>query len=114
MADIKLTFTPLPIEKEGVRVIKLAGTLTLPSVFDFQDAMREEKSPVVILDFTEVLYVDSAGIGAVVRAHVSRSNEKGGLLLVGLASRVQTMLEVTGLTGVLKVYPTLKDAQEGL
>ncbi len=112
MADLKLTITPMPIKEEGVRVIKLAGALTLPNVFDFQNAMREEKSAVVILDFTQVLYVDSAGIGAVVRAHVSRSNDQRRLLLAGLASRVHTMLEVTGLTGVLAIYPTLEDALE--
>jgi len=114
MLQEDLTITPMPIEREGVRVIKLDGPLTLKSVFEFQDVLRAETSPAVILDFSTVPYVDSAGIGSIVRAHVSCCNQNRRLLLVGLADRVVTILRVSKVEGVLVRFPTLKEAMASI
>jgi len=114
MIQEDLTITPLPIEQEGVRVIKLDGPLTLKSVFEFQDALHAEKSQTVILDFSTVPYVDSAGIGAIVRGHVSACNQNRRLLLVGLADRVVTILRVSKVEGVLVRFPSLKEAMASI
>jgi anti-sigma B factor antagonist len=55
----------------GHRILTLRGPLTIHTIFDFQSAVRTEQSPVVIVDLSGVPYVDSAGLGAIVGAHVS-------------------------------------------
>ena len=54
-------------------VLTLSGPLTAGNAPVFQNAMRrEEPAETLILDFTDVPYVDSAGLGLLVTAYVSR------------------------------------------
>jgi len=100
---------------ENERVLKLAGPLTLTTMFDFRDKFRSETAAKsVILDMSEVPYVDSAGMGAIVNAHVSCMNTGRRLALVGVVERVRTMLKMTRVDSVLALYPTLQEAQQAL
>ncbi len=90
---------PLTIEdvvENGVRVLRLNGPLLLSNLFEFQSKARSDNSPNLVLDFTNVAYIDSAGIGALVGAHVSRQKTDGRCLtLVGVNQRVRQALQVT-------------------
>jgi anti-sigma B factor antagonist len=65
----------------------------------------------VILDFSQVPYVDSAGVGAIVNAHVSCLNSGRRLVLVAVQDRIRTLMKVTRVDEVLTTYPTLQEAQ---
>jgi len=91
---------PLVIEdlagpKEGQRILRLTGPLVLTTLFDFQSKVRADRSPTLMLDFTHVPYVDSAGIGALVGAYVTHEKEGRSLYLIGVSQRVQDALQVT-------------------
>ncbi len=92
----------------------LKGPLTLNNLFDFQDAVRAEKSPVVILDLSDVPYVDSAGLGSIINAHVSCMNSGRRLGLAVVSDRVLTMFRVSRVDQVLAIFSTLQEAQEKL
>ena len=76
MPELPLHIDDLPGSKEGIRILRLAGPLTLVNLFDFQSRLRADNSRALILDFTDVPLADSAGIGALVGAYVTR--QKGG------------------------------------
>ena len=57
--------------------------------------IREDETQLLILDFSAVPYIDSAGIGALVGAYVHRQKDGRRLLLVAVAPRVRTALKVT-------------------
>ena len=91
---------PLVIEdivgpKDGQRILRLTGPLVLTTLFDFQAKVRTDASRTLILDFTNVPYVDSAGIGALVGAYVTHQKDGRGLYLIGVNQRVQDALQVT-------------------
>src|SRR5712692_5275410 len=91
---------PLIIEdfagpKEGQRILRLTGPLVLTTLFDFQSKVRTDASRTLILDFTNVPYVDSAGIGALVGAYVTHQKDGRSLYLSGVNERVQNALKVT-------------------
>ena len=91
---------PLTIEVvDGARlgevVLRLAGPLVLDNLFDFQKLWRAQNAPNIIVDLTNVPYVDSSGIGSLVNMHVSRQKLGGSVLLLGLSERVKTVLAVT-------------------
>src|SRR6202035_5545479 len=91
---------PLVIEdspgpKEGQRVIRLDGPLVINNLFDFQTMVRTNDAPRLIIDFTKVPYVDSAGIGALVGAYVTHQKDGRGLILIGVSQRIQDALQVT-------------------
>jgi anti-sigma B factor antagonist len=92
---------PLVIEesagaKEGERVLRLIGPILLNNLFDFQARVRADTSKILVLEFSQVPYIDSAGIGALMGAYVSRQKDTGrSLLLVGVNQRVRSALQVT-------------------
>jgi anti-anti-sigma regulatory factor len=57
-----------PADQSGQRILRLTGPLVLNTVFAFQSLLREDTSQSLIIDFTNVPYVDSAGIGALAGA----------------------------------------------
>ena len=91
---------PLTIEVvDGARlgevVLRLAGPLVLDNLFDFQKLWRGQNAPNIIVDLTNVPYVDSSGIGSLVNMHVSRQKLGGSVQLLGVSERVKTVLAVT-------------------
>lgn len=111
----ELTITDGQGAREGERILQLVGPITLTTLFGFRDAIRAEKTAkVVILDFSQVPYVDSAGVGAIVNAHVSLVNSGRRLLLVAVQDRIRTLMRVTRVEEVLSISPTLPEAQASI
>jgi anti-anti-sigma factor len=84
--------------------------MVISNLFEFQDVVRAESAPLVVLDLTEVPYMDSAALGSIVNAHVSRLNHKQRLALVGVCDRVATLFKVVRVDTVLAIYPNLSEA----
>jgi anti-sigma B factor antagonist len=107
---------PLQIEElagsqEGIRILRLSGPLTLINLFGFQGKLRADHSRALILDFTNVPLADSAGIGALVGAYVTRQKEGRSLGLVGVNQRIHNALEVTRVQNFFRFYGTVAEAE---
>jgi anti-sigma B factor antagonist len=64
----------------------------------------------LVLDLEGIEYIDSAGLGEIVRA-MKRAREAGGdLRLCGVRGQVGKIIEITGLHKALAVYPTREEA----
>ena len=83
--------------------IVIAGPITLNKMFPLQTTLRSQTAEVLVLDFQQVPYIDSAGLGAVVNAHVSAERRGGKLLLSGVNERVRSLLELTKVVSVLNL-----------
>lgn len=94
MRDETLAIEEVPAPT-GQRVLRLTGPLVLNSFFAFQTMVREDETQLLLLDFSAVPYIDSAGIGALVGAYVHRQKDGRQLMLVGVSPRVRTALKVT-------------------
>jgi anti-sigma B factor antagonist len=99
---------PLTIEvvngtRVGEIVLRLTGPLVLDNLFDFQKLWRAETAPNIVVDLTNVPYVDSSGIGSLVNMHVSRQKVGGTVQLLGASERVKAVLAVTRVDKVLAV-----------
>jgi anti-sigma B factor antagonist len=95
----------------GQRIVRLRGPLTIHTVFDFQTAIRAEGSPLVIVEFSGVPYMDSAGLGAIVSAYVSAQRANRRLAFAGMNERVKALLSMTQLTRLVQPYETVEDAE---
>jgi anti-sigma B factor antagonist len=93
MRDEPLTIQDLSTADS--RILKLSGPLTIATLFEFQNLVRANTSPQLILDFTNVPYVDSAGVGALVGAYVRHQKEGHSITLAGVNDRVRGTLKVT-------------------
>lgn len=96
---------------KGHRVLCLKGPLIISNLFQFQSMVREDAAKLLILDLTQVPFVDSAGIGALVGAYLSH-DEGRRLALVGVTERVRTAMQVAHIEEFFQFYETVKAAQE--
>jgi anti-sigma B factor antagonist len=99
---------------EGVPALLVIGPLTIDTLYDFMEAVRAEKAPTLIVDLSEVPYVDSAGVGAIINAHVSRLNSGRRFILAGITERVRTLFRTTKVEQILTIRRSLRVAQEEL
>jgi len=101
-----------PGTQPGQRILRLNGALVMTTMFEFQATVRADTSRSLIIDFTNVPYVDSAGIGALVGAYVTR--EKGGrnLALVGVCERIHNALNVTRVEQFFRFFDSVSAAEQ--
>ncbi len=89
---------PLKIENLGIHsgthTLRLVGPLTIATLFEFQSIVRASTGSMV-LDFTQVPYIDSAGVGALVGAYVRHNKNGHTLSLAGVNERVRNILKGT-------------------
>jgi anti-anti-sigma factor len=114
MPDAPLTSTSVPGDREGTTILRLSGPFTLGNLFTFQNEFRAMQPPVLILDMSDVPYMDSAGLGVLTNAHVSAEHGGRLLYLAGLSDRLMALLHMTRLESVLRLYPSVEDAQNAL
>lgn len=64
----------------------------------------------LVVDLTEVRFIDSSGLGALLSGYKNATLRSGSFTLAGLQPRVQSMFELTRLHRVFEIVPTLQDA----
>jgi anti-sigma B factor antagonist len=94
------------------RVLRLDGALVMTTMFEFQATVRADQSRSLIIDFTNVPYVDSAGIGALVGAYVTRQKGGRSLALVGVSERIHNALKVTRVEQFFRFFDSVSAAEE--
>jgi anti-sigma B factor antagonist len=105
-------------EVQGVTVVHLTGQLTLGDgtavfrklVHDTVDSGKKK----IVLDMSEVYYVDSSGLGELVAAHMTVSRQGGLLALSRLTKRVQDVVQLTKVYRVVEVFDTEQAAVQSL
>ncbi len=78
----------------------------------FKEDMRSTAqggAPWVVLDLTDVEFIDSSGLGAIVASMKQLGSERR-LDLAGLHPFVEKVFRLTRMDTVFKLYPTLDDA----
>ena len=114
MPQEPLVIEDIPGPKDGQRILRLTGPLTMSTLFDFQSKIRTNTSRVLLLDFTNVPYVDSAGIGVMVGAYVSHQKDGRSLYLIGVNERVQNALKVTHVEKFFRFVDSLTAAEQAI
>lgn len=101
-------------QTRGQRVLALTGVLTISTLFVFQEFAHSDQSEALIVDMTGVPYIDSAGLGSIISAYVSREREARKLALAGVNDRVKMVMTVTGVEELFQMYPSVTDAEQAL
>jgi anti-sigma B factor antagonist len=101
-------------EGGGQGVLRLKGPLTYENLSSFQNAIRREDSLTMILDMTEVPYVDSAGLGSLVSTYVTGQKTGRRVVLTGVNDRVLKLFEITRVEPLFLIFSTVWEAIEAL
>jgi anti-sigma B factor antagonist len=100
--------------REGQRIFSLKGSLNIHTVFNLQEALRSEAAPELIIDFSGVPYIDSAGLGALVAAYVGAQKTARKLAFSGMNTQVRALIDMTHVSKLFKSYASIKDAEAAL
>ena len=97
-----------------VTILDLKGKITLG---DGDEALKDKINSLVLqnrrrilLNLAEVPYIDSAGLGEVVRTYTTVSRQGGQLKLVNLTKRITDLLSITKLLTVFETFETEETA----
>lgn len=96
--------------QSSVKTIAVAGSLTLETVAAFNQSLREETAPVLLLNLAKLEWLDSAGVGSLVQLLVRRAKGKSALALAGLSPRNHGVMTVAHVLNLFSVFPTAEDA----
>ena len=101
---------------EAVAVVELEGKLMLgEDTEQFRTRIRElldSGAKKILLNMGNVTYLDSSGVGELVRAYASASSQGGQLKLLNLTKRLHDLLSVTKLLTVFETYENEMRAME--
>jgi anti-anti-sigma factor len=99
---------------EGERILKVNGPLVISNFFEFQQAAREDKSRLLIVDLEGVPYMDSAALGSILGIHVSCGRKQTKYALIHVAPRIESMMNLSGVRDTVVIFPTLEAAEAAL
>ncbi|MGE0448625.1 MAG: STAS domain-containing protein [Vicinamibacterales bacterium] len=96
---------------QGVCVLDINGPITLGAdgserLGDRVRTLVQAGERQVLLNVGGVAYVDSAGLGELVNAFTTVKRQGGALKLVGVTKKLQDLLVITKLSGVLPAFDT--------
>ncbi|HTX01559.1 MAG TPA: STAS domain-containing protein [Acidimicrobiales bacterium] len=109
-------------ERAGVPIVRAAGEVDVSTAPTLRERLVDlpDGTPRVIVDLSEVTFLDSTGLGVLVagqkrlRAPAGAGDEvegtPGGLDLVVTRPQILKVLEVTGLTSIFTIYSSLDEA----
>lgn len=98
---------------DRVTVVAVSGSVDALTAEAFQEALQsqvQEGDANLVADLSQVDYASSAGLRAIL-ATVKESRRVGGdLRLAGMQPGVHKVLQLSGFTSILKVYPDVESA----
>ncbi len=103
---------------QRVAVLSLKGSLmgppeTLKLTDDISQLIRDGVTR-VILDLRHVNWINSLGVGAIVKSLTLLQKEEGLLYLVGMTDKVKSVFAITQLIKLFSVHDDLKKAIDEL
>src|SRR5215467_5901297 len=97
-----------------VTILDLKGKITLG---EGDELLKEKVNSLVnqghkkiVLNLAEVPYIDSAGLGEIVRTYTTVSRQGGSLKLLNLTKRITDLLAITKLLTVFETFESEGDA----
>ncbi|HKA59175.1 MAG TPA: STAS domain-containing protein [Gemmatimonadales bacterium] len=103
--------------QQGVTLVAIAGKLdsnTSPEAQRALDAILGGGGRRIVVDFTALDYISSAGLRVLLGAAKRLSGTGSALRLFGLNDTVREVFEISGFSKILAVFPTEADALAGL
>ena len=99
---------------DGVTVLDLKGKMTLGEgdelLKDKINSLLQQDKKQLLLNLENVPYIDSAGLGEIVRTYTTVSRQGGKLKLLNLTKRITDLLSITKLLTVFETFDSENDA----
>ena len=93
---------------DGVTILDLHGKMLIGEGDELLrekiNSLVENGTKKIVLNLADVPYIDSAGLGEIVRCYTTVSRKDGELKLLHLTKRIEDLLSITKLLTVFDTY----------
>jgi anti-anti-sigma factor len=119
MLEETIKITSAPIEDHpGCFLLALEGELDSSNA---QDVIKHVQSMIdndgmkhLVADFARLRYINSTGLGAILRISKTLTARSGYFMIVGPNENVFEIIEIVGANKLLYIYPTKEEALSSL
>jgi anti-sigma B factor antagonist len=98
-------------QMDGLPVIRASGELDLSNVSEVRAVVAEQcelRPAALIFDLSDLLYMDSSGLGVLVGAKRRLAAHDGEVMIVTEQSAVLKALQLSGLDRIIRVFPDVE------
>jgi anti-sigma B factor antagonist len=99
---------------DNVTILDLRGKITLgegdEALKDKVNSLVQQDRKHILLNLGEVPYIDSAGLGEIVRTYTTVTRQGGQLKLLNLTKRLTELLAITKLLTVFETFDSEAEA----
>lgn len=100
-------------QSDGVAVVAVSGEVDVysaPALKDNLTELLQSGVRTIVVDLSDVAFLDSTGLGALVEARAATTDAGGALPLVCSQERILKLFTITGLDGVFSIHPDVDAA----
>jgi anti-sigma B factor antagonist len=113
MPQETLTIDVTTVGDDQIQLFGLGGTLDIATSPTLRAALLEAADRAnheIVVDLTQLEFLDSTGLGALIGAHKRATEHGGSVRLVAHEGQILRLLRITGLLDVFSVYPSVEAA----
>ena len=99
--------------RDQVALIDVSGHLTFFEVGALRESIQtllNAQRKNIVLNLSELMYLDSSGIGELARIYVAVVKQGGAMKVIGLTAKVEEILKITHLSRVFQEFPDEQSA----
>ena len=93
------------------KIDRLKDSIVLKS---YVNSLMEKGRVAIALNLSKVTYLDNGALNVLIYSHETLSKKSGRLALIEPSEYVRDVLDVVGLTKVVKIFPTEEDFNHAL
>lgn len=104
-------------EETGIYIVDVTGEFDLanaPKARALFDQLIKKQAKQIVINFNEVIYIDSSGLATVIDVFQKSRKYQGKLALCGLAPTVKNVFEIARLDSVFSIHPDEVTAIENI
>ncbi len=93
-------------------VLNVRGDVDLATASVLESAIADAWTPPqrLVIDASQIAFMDSTGLGVLVKAAIQARDEGGEVVMAAVGPRVHKVLAITGLDAHIAIYPSVEEA----
>lgn len=105
------------LDEDGIHILQVEGEIDLETSPDLRELLAvqiEARRPRLLIDFSEVTYIDSSGLATLVEYVQKAMKFDGHFAIAGISERLRTVFDLARLGEIFAIYPTVPEAKAAL
>jgi len=114
---VRVDVTVTSASEDSIPVVAVSGDVDVSSAPALKSRFAEligSGATTLVVDLTDVAFLDSTGLGALVEARTQATDAGGSLSIVCTQERILKLFGITGLDGVFAIHGTVDEAVAAL